>query len=58
MPGASGTASVTAGVPAFLTTNVNRGTGGANGTTSGTGLLDLLTQRLLTEQLGQSQRLC
>ena len=35
--GASGTARVTAGVPAFLTTNVNRGTGGANGTTSGTG---------------------
>ena len=35
--GASGTARVTAGVPAFLTTNVNRGTGGANGTTSGSG---------------------
>ena len=35
--GASGTARVTAGVPAFLTTNVNRGTGGASGTTSGTG---------------------
>ena len=35
--GASGTARQTAGLPAFLTTNVERGTGGANGTTSGTG---------------------
>lgn len=35
--GASGTARVTAGLPAFLTTNVERGTGGANGTTSGSG---------------------
>ena len=35
--GASGTARTTAGLPAFLTTNVERGTGGANGTTSGTG---------------------
>ena len=35
--GAAGTARVTAGLPAYLTTNVNRGTGGANGTTSGTG---------------------
>jgi len=35
--GASGTARATAGLPAFLTTNVSRGTGGANGTTSGSG---------------------
>ncbi len=35
--GASGTARQTAGLPAYLTTNVSRGTGGANGTTSGTG---------------------
>ena len=35
--GASGTARVTAGIPAFLTTNTERGTGGADGTTSGTG---------------------
>ena len=35
--GASGTARTTAGLPAFLTTNVERGTGGANGTTSGAG---------------------
>ena len=35
--GASGTARQTAGLPAFLTTNGERGTGGANGTTSGTG---------------------
>ena len=35
--GASGTARQTAGLPAFLTTNVSRGTGGANGTTSGAG---------------------
>ncbi len=35
--GASGTARQTAGLPAFLTTNVDRGTGGANGTTSGSG---------------------
>lgn len=33
--GASGTARATAGLPAFLTTNVARGTGGANGTLSG-----------------------
>ncbi len=37
--GGSGTARTTAGLPAFLTTNVERGTGGANGTTSGTGVL-------------------
>lgn len=35
--GSSGTASVTAGLPAFLTTNTARGSGGANGTTSGSG---------------------
>lgn len=35
--GASGTARTTAGLGAFLTSNVARGTGGANGTTSGTG---------------------
>lgn len=35
--GASGTARVTAGIPAFLTTNTERGTGGADGTTSGAG---------------------
>lgn len=35
--GSSGNARATAGVPAFLTTNVERGTGGANPTTSGTG---------------------
>jgi hypothetical protein len=35
--GATGTARVTAGLPAYLTSNVSRGTGGANGTTSGSG---------------------
>ncbi|MFN7002175.1 MAG: DUF5309 family protein [Roseinatronobacter sp.] len=35
--GSSGTAAVSAGLPAFLTTNVNRGSGGANGTSSGGG---------------------
>jgi len=35
--GASGTARSTAGLPAFLTTNTARGTGGADGTTSGSG---------------------
>ena len=35
--GASGTARQSAGLPAFLTTNTSRGTGGADGTTSGTG---------------------
>lgn len=33
--GAAGTARVTAGFPAFLTTNVDRGSGGADGTLSG-----------------------
>jgi len=35
--GASGTARTTAGLPAFLVTNTERGTGGADGTTSGSG---------------------
>ena len=35
--GASGTARQTAGLPAFLTSNTERGTGGADGTTSGSG---------------------
>lgn len=35
--GASGTARTTAGLPAFLTTNTERGTGGADPTTSGSG---------------------
>lgn len=35
--GASGTARATAGLPAFLTSNTDRGTGGADGTTSGAG---------------------
>lgn len=34
--GAAGTARVTAGLPGFLTSNVDRGVGGANGTLSGT----------------------
>ena len=35
--GASGTARQTAGLPAFLTSNTERGAGGADGTTSGAG---------------------
>ena len=35
--GSSGNARQTAGLPAYLTTNVSRGSGGANGTTSGSG---------------------
>lgn len=35
-PGAAGTARATAGIGAFLTSNVSRGTGGANPTLSGT----------------------
>ncbi len=35
--GASGTARATAGLPAYLTSNVSRGGSGANGTTSGSG---------------------
>ena len=59
--GASGTARTTAGLPAFLTTNVERGTGGANGTTSGTGEAGYPdaaatdgTQRAITEALLKS----
>ena len=59
--GASGTARVTAGVPAFLTTNANRGTGGADGTTSGTGSAGYPnaaatdgTQRAITEAMLKS----
>ena len=56
--GASGTARQTAGLPAFLRTNASRGTGGADGTTSGTGTAGYVdaaatdgTQRAITEQL-------
>jgi hypothetical protein len=56
--GASGTARVTAGLPAFLTTNASRGTGGADGTTSGSGTSGYPnaaatdgTQRAITEAL-------
>ncbi len=56
--GASGTARVTAGLPAFLTTNASRGTGGADGTTSGSGTSGYPnaaatdgTQRAVTEAL-------
>mgnify|MGYP003135794916 FL=1 len=35
--GSSGNARQTAGLPAYLTSNVSRGSGGANGTTSGSG---------------------
>ena len=59
--GASGTARTTAGLPAFLTTNVERGTGGANGTTSGSGSAGYPnaaatdgTQRAITETLLKS----
>ena len=56
--GASGTARQTEGLPAFLTTNASRGTGGADGTTSGTGSAGYPdaaatdgTQRAITETL-------
>lgn len=56
--GASGTARVTAGLPAFLTTNASRGTSGADGTTSGSGTSGYPnaaatdgTQRTITEAL-------
>lgn len=56
--GASGTARQTAGLPAFLRTNADRGTGGADGTTSGTGTSGYVdaaatdgTQRAVTESL-------
>ncbi len=56
--GASGTARQTAGLPAYLTTNVSRGGSGANGTTSGSGESGFVnaaatdgTLRALTEAL-------
>jgi hypothetical protein len=56
--GASGTARQTAGLPAFLRTNASRGTGGADGTTSGSGTAGYVdaaatdgTQRAITEAL-------
>lgn len=56
--GASGTARQTAGLPAFLRTNVSRGTSGADGTTSGTGTAGYVnaaatdgTARAITESL-------
>ena len=56
--GASGTARQTAGLPAFLTTNTARGTGGADGTTSGSGSAGYPdaaatdgTQRAITETI-------
>lgn len=59
--GASGTARQTAGLPAFLRTNADRGTGGADGTTSGagdSGYVDAAatdgTQRAVTETLLKS----
>jgi len=59
--GASGTARQTAGLPAFLTTNADRGAGGADGTTSGTGSSGFVnaaatdgTQRNITETLLKS----
>jgi len=59
--GASGTARQTAGLPAFLRTNADRGTGGADGTTSGTGTAGYVdaaatdgTQRTVTEALLKS----
>ena len=59
--GSSGTARQTAGLPAWLKTNADRGTGGADGTTSGTGDAGYPdaaatdgTQRELTEALLKS----
>ena len=56
--GASGTARQTAGLPGFLRTNASRGTSGADGTTSGTGVSGYVdaaatdgTQRAVTETL-------
>jgi len=56
--GASGTARSSAGLPAFLRTNANRGTSGADGTTSGSGDAGYVdaaatdgTQRAITEAL-------
>ena len=59
--GASGTARATAGLAAFLRTNVSRGVGGADGTTSGSGVSGYVdaaatdgTQRDITEALLKS----
>lgn len=59
--GASGTARQTAGLPAFLRTNADRGTSGADGTTSGSGTAGYVdaaatdgTQRDVTEALLKS----
>jgi hypothetical protein len=59
--GASGTARQTAGLPAFLTTNTDRGTGGADPTTSGSGSAGYPnaaatdgTQRAITETILKS----
>ena len=59
--GASGTARQTAGLPGFLRTNASRGTNGADGTTSGTGVSGYVnaaatdgTQRAVTETLLKS----
>lgn len=59
--GASGTARQTAGLPAFLRTNADRGTSGADGTTSGSGVSGYVdaaatdgTQRDVTEALLKS----
>lgn len=59
--GASGTARQTAGLPAFLRTNADRGVGGADGTTSGAGTAGYVdaaatdgTQRTVTEALLKS----
>ena len=56
--GSASTARQTAGLPAFLTTNTARGTGGADGTTSGTGSAGYPnaaatdgTQRAITESI-------
>ena len=56
--GSASTARQTAGLPAFLTTNTARGTGGADGTTSGTGSAGYPnaaatdgTQRAITETI-------
>lgn len=59
--GASGTARQTAGLPAFLRTNADRGTSGADGTTSGSGVSGYVdaaatdgTKRDVTEALLKS----
>jgi hypothetical protein len=59
--GSSGTARASAGLPAFLRTNASRGTSGADGTTSGSGVSGYVdaaatdgTQRAITEALLKS----